>query len=35
VNLGDPVMDLSNASFGKSTSQLATRTMQFGVRLRF
>ena len=35
VNLADPVMDLSNASFGKSTSQLATRTMQFGVRLRF
>jgi hypothetical protein len=35
VNLGDPVMDLSSASFGKSTSQLATRTMQFGLRLRF
>jgi hypothetical protein len=35
VNLGDPVMDLSNSNFGKSTSQLATRAMQFGVRLRF
>jgi hypothetical protein len=35
VNLGDPVMDLSNANFGKSTSQLATRAMQFGLRLRF
>jgi len=35
VNLADPVMDLSNVNFGKSTSQLATRTMQFGVRLRF
>jgi hypothetical protein len=28
-------MDLSNANFGKSTSQLATRAMQFGLRLRF
>jgi hypothetical protein len=35
TNLGDPVMDLSNASFGKSTGQLATRAMQFGLRLRF
>jgi Carboxypeptidase regulatory-like domain len=35
VNLGDPVMDLSNVNFGKSTSQLATRAMQFGLRLRF
>jgi hypothetical protein len=34
-NLGDPVMDLSSANFGKSTSQLATRAMQFGIRLRF
>lgn len=35
MNLGDPVMDLSNANFGLSTTQLATRAMQFGVRLRF
>jgi len=35
VNLADPVMDLSSSSFGKSTSQLATRTMQLGLRLRF
>ena len=35
MNLGDPVMDLSNANFGKSTTQLATRAMQLGFRLRF
>jgi len=35
MNLGDPAGDLNSNNFGKSTSQLATRAMQFGVRLRF
>jgi hypothetical protein len=35
VNLGDPVMDLSSTNFGRSTSQLAPRAFQIGVRLRF
>jgi hypothetical protein len=35
VNLSDPNMDLSNTSFGKSTSQLNTRAIQLGARLRF
>jgi hypothetical protein len=35
VNLSDPNMDLSNTNFGKSTSQLNTRAIQLGVRLRF
>jgi hypothetical protein len=35
VNLGDPVMDLSNTNFGRSTSQLSPRSLQTGVRIRF
>ena len=35
VNLGDPVMDLSNTSFGRSTSQLSPRSLQTGIRIRF
>jgi hypothetical protein len=35
VNLADPVMDLSSTNFGKSTSQLAPRAFQLGLRLRF
>jgi hypothetical protein len=35
VNLSDPNMDLSNANFGRVTSQLNTRTIQIGTRLRF
>jgi hypothetical protein len=35
VNLGDPVMDLSSSNFGRSTSQLAPRALQTGVRIRF
>jgi TonB dependent receptor-like, beta-barrel len=35
VNLSDPVMDLSNSNFGKSTSQLNPRAFQTGVRVRF
>jgi hypothetical protein len=35
VNLSDPNMDLSSTNFGKSTSQLNTRAIQLGTRLRF
>jgi hypothetical protein len=35
VNLSDPNMDLSNTNFGKSTSQLNTRAIQLGTRVRF
>jgi Carboxypeptidase regulatory-like domain/TonB dependent receptor len=35
VNLSDPNMDLSNTNFGRSTSQLNTRAIQLGVRVRF
>ncbi|MGH9311275.1 MAG: TonB-dependent receptor domain-containing protein [Vicinamibacterales bacterium] len=35
VNLSDPNMDLSSTNFGRSTSQLAPRMFQTGVRLRF
>jgi hypothetical protein len=35
VNLSDPNMDLSNTNFGRSTSQLNTRAIQLGTRLRF
>jgi hypothetical protein len=35
VNLADPVMDLSSTNFGRSTSQLAPRMFQIGLRLRF
>jgi len=35
VNLDNPSSDLSSANFGKSTSQLATRAGQLGIRLRF
>jgi hypothetical protein len=34
-NSGAQIQVMSNASFGKSTTQLATRAMQFGLRLRF
>ena len=35
VNLSDPVTDLSNTNFGKVTSQLNTRAIQLGARVRF
>lgn len=35
VNLSDPNTDLSSTNFGRSTSQLAPRMFQTGVRLRF
>jgi len=35
VNLGDPTMDLNSNTFGRSTSQLAPRTLQIGLRLRY
>ncbi len=35
VNLDNPSTDLSNANFGKSTSQLNTRAIQLGLRVRF
>ena len=35
VNLSDPITDLSNSNFGKSTSQLNPRALQTGVRVRF
>jgi len=35
VNLGDPTMDLNSINFGKSTSQLAPRALQVGVRIRY
>jgi len=35
VNLSDPNTDLSSTNFGKSTSQLNTRAIQLGLRLRF
>ncbi len=35
VNLSDPNMDLSNTNFGRSTSQLNTRAIQLGTRVRF
>jgi Carboxypeptidase regulatory-like domain/TonB dependent receptor len=35
VNLSDPNMDLSSTNFGKSTSQLNTRAIQLGLRVRF
>jgi hypothetical protein len=35
VNLGDPIVDLSNNNFGRSTTQLAPRALQIGLRLRY
>jgi len=35
VNLNNPNTDLSSSNFGKVTSQLATRALQLGARLRF
>jgi hypothetical protein len=35
VNLSDPNMDLSNANSGRSTSQVNTRAVQLGTRVRF
>lgn len=35
VNLVDPVMDLNSSSFGRSTSQLAPRALQVGLRVRY
>ena len=35
VNLSDPVTDLANSNFGKVTSQLNTRAIQLGARVRF
>jgi hypothetical protein len=35
VNLGDPTMDLNNNNFGRSTSQLAPRALQVGLRVRY
>jgi hypothetical protein len=35
VNLADPIVDLNNSSFGRSTSQLAPRALQVGLRVRF
>ena len=35
VNLADPIMDLNNSSFGRSTSQLAPRALQVGLRVRY
>ena len=35
VNLSDPTMDLSSTNFGKVTSQLNTRAIQLGTRVRF
>ncbi|MET0216113.1 MAG: hypothetical protein ABW292_24095, partial [Vicinamibacterales bacterium] len=35
INLSDPTMDLSNTNFGKVTSQLNTRAIQLGTRVRF
>ena len=35
VNLGDPIMDLNNNNFGRSTTQLAPRALQIGLRLRY
>ena len=35
VNLSDPNMDLSSSNFGRVTSQLNTRAIQLGTRLRF
>ncbi len=35
VNLSDPNMDLSSTNFGRVTSQLNTRAIQLGTRLRF
>jgi hypothetical protein len=35
VNLNNPVSDLNNISFGRSTSTLTPRLLQVGVRVRF
>ena len=35
VNLNNPNLDLNSVSFGKSTSQLAARLAQVGLRIRF
>ena len=35
VNLNDPTMDLNSNNFGRSTSQLAPRALQLGLRLRY
>ena len=35
VNLGQPVGNLSNSQFGRSTSALGARNVQFGLRLAF
>jgi hypothetical protein len=35
VNLDNPIVDLSNNNFGRSTTQLAPRALQIGLRLRY
>ena len=35
VNLGQPVGNLSNSQFGRSTGALGARNVQFGLRLAF
>jgi hypothetical protein len=35
TNLGSPVGDLSSSQFGKATTALGGRNVQFGVRLAF
>ncbi|MEO8373152.1 MAG: hypothetical protein ABI806_28460, partial [Candidatus Solibacter sp.] len=35
VNLANPVMDLANNNFGRSTSTLTPRLMQLGLRMEF
>jgi hypothetical protein len=35
VNLGDPDTNLNNNTFGRSTSQLAPRALQIGLRVRY
>jgi hypothetical protein len=35
VNLNSPVLDLSSATFGQSTSALSPRQFQVGARIEF
>jgi hypothetical protein len=35
VNLGQPAGNLTNSQFGKSTTALGARNVQFGLRLAF
>ncbi len=35
VNLDNPIMDLNNNNFGRSTVQLAPRALQLGLRVRY